>query len=41
MPDYGQPLQFGYFLIPDASDIAGIMRLARQVDEQGIDLIGI
>ncbi|HEX5549009.1 MAG TPA: LLM class flavin-dependent oxidoreductase, partial [Ktedonobacterales bacterium] len=41
MPDYGQPLQFGYFLIPDASDIAGLMRLARQVDEQGIDLIGI
>ncbi len=41
MSDYGQPLQFGYFLIPDASDIAGLMRLARQVDDLGFDLIGI
>jgi len=41
MPDYGQPLQFGYFLIPDAADIPGIMRLARQVDDLGFDLIGI
>jgi alkanesulfonate monooxygenase SsuD/methylene tetrahydromethanopterin reductase-like flavin-dependent oxidoreductase (luciferase family) len=41
MPDYGQPLQFGYFLIPDASDIAGILRLAHQADDLGLDLIGV
>jgi alkanesulfonate monooxygenase SsuD/methylene tetrahydromethanopterin reductase-like flavin-dependent oxidoreductase (luciferase family) len=41
MPDYGQPLQFGYFLIPDATDVAGVLRLARQVDDLGFDLIGI
>src|SRR6185312_8607476 len=27
--------------IPDAADIPGIMRLARQVDDLGFDLIGI
>jgi alkanesulfonate monooxygenase SsuD/methylene tetrahydromethanopterin reductase-like flavin-dependent oxidoreductase (luciferase family) len=41
MPDYLQPVQFGYFLIPDASDVPGVLRLARQVDDLGLDLIGI
>ncbi len=41
MLDYGQPLQFGYFLIPDATDVAGVLHLARQADDLGLDLIGI
>ena len=41
MPDYLQPVQFGYFLIPDASDVPGVLRLAHQVDDLGLDLIGI
>ena len=41
MPDYHQPVRFGYFLIPDASDVPGALRLARQVDDLGLDVIGI
>ena len=41
MPDYLQPVRFGYFLIPDASDVPGALQLARQVDDLGLDLIGI
>ena len=41
MPDYFQPVRFGYFLIPDASDAPGVLRLARLADELGLDLIGI
>ena len=41
MPDYHQPVRFGYFLIPDASDISGLLSLARQVDDLGLDVIGI
>lgn len=41
MPDYLQPVRFGYFLIPDASDIPGALGLAHQVDDLGLDLIGI
>lgn len=41
MPDYGQPVQFGYFLIPSAANIPGLMRLASLVDDLGLDLIGI
>ena len=41
MPDYGQTLRFGYFLIPDAADIDGVMRMAHLVDDLGLDLIGI
>lgn len=41
MPDYGQPLRFGYVLIPDAADIEGMLRLARLADGLGLDLIGI
>lgn len=41
MPDYHQPVRFGYFLIPDASDVPGVLELARQVDDLGLDLIGI
>jgi alkanesulfonate monooxygenase SsuD/methylene tetrahydromethanopterin reductase-like flavin-dependent oxidoreductase (luciferase family) len=41
MSDYGLPLQFGYFLIPDATDVEGTLRLARLADDLGLDLIGI
>ena len=39
--DYGRPLLFGYFLTPDASDYAELLRRARLADELGMDLIGI
>lgn len=41
MPDYLQPVRFGYFLIPDASNVPAALQLARQVDDLGLDLIGI
>jgi len=41
MTDYGQPLQFGYFLTPDASNYPELLRIARLVDSLGLDLIGI
>jgi hypothetical protein len=28
-PDYGHELEFGYFLIPDAGDPAGVLEVAR------------
>ena len=34
MPDYGHPLEFGYFLIPDAGDPPLSARLARTLAEQ-------
>jgi alkanesulfonate monooxygenase SsuD/methylene tetrahydromethanopterin reductase-like flavin-dependent oxidoreductase (luciferase family) len=39
--DYGQGLQFGYFLTPDASDYYEVLRRARLCDELGFDLLGI
>ena len=41
MTDYGRPLQFGYFFNPDASNYPELLRLARLVDDLGLDLIGI
>ena len=41
MTDYGQPLEFGYFLIPDAANYPELLRVARLVDDLGLDLIGI
>src|SRR2546428_13673804 len=40
MTDYGRPLQFGYFCTPDASNYPELLRLARLVDDLGLDLIG-
>jgi alkanesulfonate monooxygenase SsuD/methylene tetrahydromethanopterin reductase-like flavin-dependent oxidoreductase (luciferase family) len=39
--DYGQPLEFGYFLTPDAGDPHGVLETARLVDGLGYDLIGV
>ena len=39
--DYGHPLEFGYFLTPDAGDPLGVLETARLVDSLGYDLIGV
>ncbi|MGV9304495.1 MULTISPECIES: LLM class flavin-dependent oxidoreductase [unclassified Nonomuraea] len=39
MSDYGRPLQFGYFLVPDAGD--PVIEHARLADRLGLDLIGV
>ena len=39
--DYGHPLEFGYFLTPDAGDPAGVLETARLVDSLGYDVVGV
>src|SRR3989449_6163603 len=39
--DYGQPLEFAYFLTPDAGDPQGVLETARLVDELGYDLLAV
>ena len=39
--NYGNDIQFGCFLTPDATDVAETIRQARLCDELGYDLIGI
>jgi alkanesulfonate monooxygenase SsuD/methylene tetrahydromethanopterin reductase-like flavin-dependent oxidoreductase (luciferase family) len=39
--DYGHPLEFGYFLTPDAGDPRSVVETARLVDALGYDLIGV
>jgi alkanesulfonate monooxygenase SsuD/methylene tetrahydromethanopterin reductase-like flavin-dependent oxidoreductase (luciferase family) len=39
MPDYGRPIKFGYFLIPNAD--APLLALANEVERLGLDYIGI
>ena len=39
--DYGKPVQFGYFIIPDATQPGRALEQAISADEAGIDLIGI
>src|SRR5258706_7246644 len=41
MTDYGRPLEFGSFLIPNAADYPRLVELARLIDDLGLDLIGI
>src|SRR3954469_4567707 len=41
MADYGHPMEFGYFLTPDASDPGGVLETARLADELGYDLLGV
>ena len=38
MSDYGHALEFGYFLVPDASDPKGVLETARVVDGLGQSL---
>ncbi|MEU5877780.1 LLM class flavin-dependent oxidoreductase [Spirillospora sp. NPDC047279] len=39
MGDYGRPLEFGHFLVPNADD--PLLDTARTVDRLGLDLIGV
>jgi alkanesulfonate monooxygenase SsuD/methylene tetrahydromethanopterin reductase-like flavin-dependent oxidoreductase (luciferase family) len=39
--DYGQPLEFGYFLVPDAGDPQGVLETARLADGLGYDLLAV
>jgi alkanesulfonate monooxygenase SsuD/methylene tetrahydromethanopterin reductase-like flavin-dependent oxidoreductase (luciferase family) len=39
MGDYGRPLEFGYFLVPNAGD--PLLDTARMADRLGLDLIGV
>jgi alkanesulfonate monooxygenase SsuD/methylene tetrahydromethanopterin reductase-like flavin-dependent oxidoreductase (luciferase family) len=39
--DYGHPLEFGYFLTPDAGDPLGVLEIARFADGLGYDLLAV
>lgn len=39
--DYGQPVRFGVFLTPDASQPGQLLELATLADDLGFDLIGV
>jgi alkanesulfonate monooxygenase SsuD/methylene tetrahydromethanopterin reductase-like flavin-dependent oxidoreductase (luciferase family) len=39
MTDFGRELRFGYFLVPSADD--PLLETARELDELGLDLIGV
>jgi alkanesulfonate monooxygenase SsuD/methylene tetrahydromethanopterin reductase-like flavin-dependent oxidoreductase (luciferase family) len=41
MPDYGHQIEFGYFLIPEASDAGGVIETARLSDRLGYDLLAV
>jgi len=41
MPDYGQQIEFGYFLVPDAGDPEGVLETAVLADRLGYDLLGV
>ncbi len=39
--DYGRPIQFGYFILPDATEPLRALEQAVRADDAGIDMIGI
>ena len=41
MPDYGNPLEFGYFLVPHAAEPEEVLETAALADRLGYDLLGI
>ncbi len=41
MPDYGNKIQFAYFLTPDAGDAEGVLATAALADHLGYDLLGV
>jgi alkanesulfonate monooxygenase SsuD/methylene tetrahydromethanopterin reductase-like flavin-dependent oxidoreductase (luciferase family) len=41
MTDYGHNIEFGYFLVPDASDPDGVVETAALADRLGYDLLGV
>jgi alkanesulfonate monooxygenase SsuD/methylene tetrahydromethanopterin reductase-like flavin-dependent oxidoreductase (luciferase family) len=41
MADYGHPIEFAFFLTPDADDPEGVLQTARLADRLGYDLLGV
>jgi alkanesulfonate monooxygenase SsuD/methylene tetrahydromethanopterin reductase-like flavin-dependent oxidoreductase (luciferase family) len=41
VPDYGHPIEFGFFLDPATGDPAHTLEIARILDRLGFDLVGI
>jgi alkanesulfonate monooxygenase SsuD/methylene tetrahydromethanopterin reductase-like flavin-dependent oxidoreductase (luciferase family) len=41
VPDYGHEIEFGYFLVPDASDPEGVVETAVLADRLGYDLLAV
>lgn len=41
MADYGRAVRFGVFPTPDAADLEQELRLVREADARGLDLVGI
>jgi alkanesulfonate monooxygenase SsuD/methylene tetrahydromethanopterin reductase-like flavin-dependent oxidoreductase (luciferase family) len=41
MPDAGQPVRFGWFLVPEAADPPALVEQARLAERAGFDLVGI
>jgi alkanesulfonate monooxygenase SsuD/methylene tetrahydromethanopterin reductase-like flavin-dependent oxidoreductase (luciferase family) len=41
MADYGRPIQFGYFLVPEANNYQAVLQTAQRIEELGLDLIGV
>ncbi|HEV2825531.1 MAG TPA: LLM class flavin-dependent oxidoreductase [Actinomycetota bacterium] len=41
MPDAGLPVRFGWFLVPNAADPAGLVAEAQLAERAGFDLVGI
>jgi alkanesulfonate monooxygenase SsuD/methylene tetrahydromethanopterin reductase-like flavin-dependent oxidoreductase (luciferase family) len=39
--DYGHHLEFGFFLVPEAGDPAGLLETGRLLDQLGYDLVGV
>lgn len=39
--DYGRALEFGYFLVPEAPDFAGLLDAAKAADRTGLDFVAI
>ena len=41
MTDYGRPLGFGVFPVPEASSYDDVVAIAREADQAGLDFVGI
>jgi alkanesulfonate monooxygenase SsuD/methylene tetrahydromethanopterin reductase-like flavin-dependent oxidoreductase (luciferase family) len=41
MADAGQPVRFGWFLVPEAADPPGLVEQVRLAERAGVDLVGI
>jgi len=41
MKDYGRPVQFGFFLTPEASNYRRLIETSQQLERLGFDLVGI